>query len=291
MRNTFRQTLVLLVLLVAIPVHAQTTPPAARAEATAPAHAAASAPTRRMVTPVGYRLGPGDIVHITVYQHPGLTLDTALGQDGRINFPLVGPIKLGGLTPSQAETALENSLTSGGFIKSPQVNVAIVQYRSQQVTVLGWVGHPGVFHLKKASHVTDALALAGGIVPAGSDIITLIREVKGKTEYQQINALKLFQPGGSKLNVIVQRGDILYVPRQPRFYIYGQVQRPGYFRLRQHMTVVQALSVGGGLTNRGTDSGIKIMRQDPNGAVHQIGAKLTMPVEPNDVIYVPESLF
>lgn len=239
----------------------------------------------------GYRLGNGDVVHITVYEHPGLTVDARLGEDGSVNFPLIGEVRLGGDTASEAEAKIERELASGGYIKSPQVNLNVTEYKSQQITVLGAVNRPGEYHLDKASRITDALALASGIMTNGSDTVTLIREKDGKTEYQQINALKLFQPGGSKLNKPVQNGDILFVPKEPVFYIYGQVQRPGSFRLKQHMTVAQALATGGGLTIRGTESGIKIMRQEPNGATHTVTAKLSERVMPNDVIYVPESLF
>ncbi|MHB1586393.1 MAG: polysaccharide export protein EpsE [Acidiferrobacteraceae bacterium] len=238
-----------------------------------------------------YHLGSGDVVHITVYGHPGLTIDARLGEDGSVNFPLIGEVRLGGDTTFEAEAKIEKELASGGYIKSPQVNLNVTDYKSQQITVLGWVNRPGEYHLDKASRITDALALAGGIMPDGGDLVTLIREKGGKTEYQQINALKLFQPGGSKLNKAVQSDDILFVPKRQVFYIYGQVQRPGSFRLKQHMTVAQALATGGGLTIRGTESGIKIMRQEPNGATHTVTAKLSEQVMPNDVIYVPESLF
>ncbi len=239
----------------------------------------------------GYHLGSGDVVHITVYEHPGLTLDARLGHDGSINFPLIGEVRLGGDTTSEAEAKIARELASGGFIKAPQVNLNVTEYRSQEVTVLGWVNRPGEYHLHKASRITNALALAGGIVPHGADLVTLIREKDGKTEYRQINALKLFQPGGAKLNKRIRNNDILFVPRQQVFYIYGQVQRPGLFRLKQHMTVAQALATGGGLTIRGTESGIKIMRQNKNGTTHTITEKLSGQVMPNDVIYVPESLF
>lgn len=240
---------------------------------------------------VGYHMGPRDMVRITVYDHPDLTLETRLGSDGTINFPLIGAIRLGGKTPSEADAQIEHALSAGGFIRSPQVNLTVVQYHSQEVAVLGRVNRPGEYPLEKKSRITDALALAGGIVPDGSETIMLIRKKDGKTEYDPINAIALFQPGGGSLNKILRNGDIIYVPREAVFYIYGQVQRPGSFPLEPDMTVAQALAMGGGLTLRGTQSGIKILRQGKNGVVHTLHARLSTPVLPNDVIRVPESLF
>jgi polysaccharide export outer membrane protein len=167
----------------------------------------------------------------------------------------------------------------------------VVQYRGQQVSVLGRVNRPGKYPMEKISRVSDALALAGGIIPDGADVITLVREREGKTEYREIDVVALFRPGGEASNELVQDGDVINVARQPMFYIYGEVQRPGAFRLEQNMTVVQALSMGGGITPRGTQRGIKIMRRDAKGVMQKLDAELADPVKKDDVIYVKESLF
>jgi polysaccharide export outer membrane protein len=135
------------------------------------------------------------------------------------------------------------------------------------------------------------LALAGGIAGDGADTITLVRTRDGKPEYRDIDMIALFQPGGEASNEMVQDGDIVNVARQPMFYIYGEVQRPGAFRLERNMSVVQALSMGGGVTPRGTQKGLKIMRRDASGELQQLDASLADPVKKDDVIYVKESLF
>ncbi|MDP2265489.1 MAG: SLBB domain-containing protein, partial [Thiobacillus sp.] len=136
-----------------------------------------------------------------------------------------------------------------------------------------------------------ALALAGGIIIDGADTVTLVRTRDGKPEYRDIDVIALFKPGGESSNELIQDGDIINVARQPMFYIYGEVQRPGAFRLEQNMSVVQALSMGGGVTPRGTQKGIKILRRDANGAMQQLDTKLADSVQKDDVIYVKESLF
>ncbi len=238
-----------------------------------------------------YRMGTGDVVRITVYGNPDLTTEARVGEDGGLTFPLIGAVKAAGQTPAAAEKEIATRLAKGGFIVDPNVNLNIVQYRGQQVSVLGRVNRPGKHTLEKVSRVTDALALAGGIIVDGADIVTLVRTRDGKTEYRDIDVIALFKQGGEASNELIQDGDIINVARQPMFYIYGEVQRPGSFRLEQNMSVVQALSLGGGVTARGTQRGIKILRRDDKGGMQELDTKLADPVKKDDVIYVKESLF
>ncbi|MHB1214966.1 MAG: polysaccharide export protein EpsE [Thiobacillus sp.] len=238
-----------------------------------------------------YRMGTGDVLHITVYGQPDLATDARVGENGNISFPLIGDVKLAGVTPAQGEAEIAQRLRKGGFINEPFVSLNVVQYRGQKISVLGRVNRPGQFALEKISRVSDALALASGIATDGADTITLVRTRDGKPEYRDIDMIALFTPGGEASNELVQDGDIINVPRQPMFYIYGEVQRPGSFRLERNMSVVQALSMGGGVTARGTQKGLKIMRRDASGELQQLDASLADPVRKDDVIYVKESLF
>ena len=238
-----------------------------------------------------YLMGTGDVLRITVYGQPDLTTEVRVGESGNITFPLIGEIKLAGRSPAQGETEISQRLSKGGFILKPFVSLNVVQYRSQQISVLGRVNRPGKFTLEKISRMTDALALAGGIIIDGADTVTLVRTRDGKLEYSDIDVIALFKEGGEASNVLIQDGDILNVARQHVFYIYGEVQRPGAFRLEQNMSVVQALTMGGGVTARGTQRGIKILRRDINGGMRKLDAQLADPVKRDDVIYVKESLF
>ena len=238
-----------------------------------------------------YRMGTGDVVRITVYGNPDLATDARVGEDGGITFPLIGAVKASGQTPSMVEKDIATRLAKGGFIVDPNVNLNITQYRGQQISVLGRVNRPGKLSLEKASRVTDALALASGISADGADTITLVRTHDGKTEYRDIDVIALFKPGGEASNERVQDGDIINVARQPMFYIYGEVQRPGSFRLEQNMTVVQALSMGGGITSRGTQRGIMILRRSDSGEMQELDTQPADLVKKDDVIYVKESLF
>lgn len=238
-----------------------------------------------------YRMGTGDVLRITVYGQPDLTTEARVGESGNISFPLIGDVKLAGVTPAQGEAEIAKRLSKGGFILEPFVSLNVVQYRGQQISVLGRVNRPGKFMLEKVSRVSDVLALAGGVAGDAADTITLIRERDGKTEYREIDVLAMLKAGGETANETVGDGDIVNVPRQPMFYIYGEVQRPGTFRLEQNMSVVQALSMGGGLTSRGTQRGITILRRDANGVMQQLDTQLADLVKKDDVVYVKESLF
>lgn len=238
-----------------------------------------------------YRMGTGDVVHITVYGNPDLATDARVGEDGGLTFPLIGAVKAAGQTPSAVEKDIATRLSKGGFIVDPNVNLNIVQYRGQQISVLGRVNRPGKFMLEKVSRVTDALALASGISADGADTVTLVRTHDGKTEYRDIDVVALFKQGGEASNEVVRDGDVLNVARQAMFYIYGEVQRPGSFRLEQGMSVVQALSMGGGVTSRGTQRGITILRRAADGSMQELDAALADLVKKDDVIYVKESLF
>jgi polysaccharide export outer membrane protein len=237
-------------------------------------------------------LGEGDTVHITVFQNPDLTTETRISERGTITFPLIGEVAIAKLTPAGAEARIAEQLRVGKFLLKPQVSLNVVRVRSRQVSVLGQVARPGRYALDDtSSNLTDILALAGGISPTGDDNITVMVTRNGKTAKLDINVARMYRTGDLSQNIQVEGGDTIFVQRAPVFYIYGEVQRAGSYRLEPTMTVMQALSLGGGVTPRGTDRGLKIHRRVPNGAVQKLDAQLTDPVEPDDVIYVKESLF
>ncbi len=237
-------------------------------------------------------LGEGDSVRITVFQNPDLTTETRISERGTITFPLVGEIVLAGLTPSGAEARIAKHLIDGKFVLKPQVSLNVVRVRSRQVAVLGQVAHPGRYALDDtSSNLTDILALAGGVSPTGDDNVTVMVKRNGKTSKLEINVPTMYRTGDLSRNLQLENGDTIFVQRAPVFYIYGEVQRAGAYRLEPAMTVMQALSVGGGVTPRGPDRGLKIRRRTPEGTFQAVDARLTDPVQPDDVIYVKESLF
>ena len=237
-------------------------------------------------------IGEGDNVRVTVFQNPDLSTEARVAADGTISYPLLGQVKISGLNPAGAGARIADQLKKGGFLKNPQVSVAVTAVRSRQVSVLGHVARPGRYALDDASsRLTDVLALAGGIAPTGDDIVQIMVNRGGKIARMSIDVPVMFKSGDLSKNIEVHSGDTIFVSRAPIFYIYGEVARSGAYRLEQNMSVMQALSVGGGLSPRGTDRGLKINRLMPDGSVRTIDAKLTDLVQVDDVIYVKESIF
>jgi len=237
-------------------------------------------------------LGEGDSIRITVFQNPDLTTETRISERGTITFPLIGEIALTGLTPARAEARIAEYLVKGKFLVKPQVSLNLLQVRSRQVSVLGQVARPGRYPLDDtSSNLTDILALAGGVTPTGDDNVTVTMKRDGKIAKLDVDVPTMYRAGDMSRNIRLENGDVIFVQRAPVFYIYGEVQRAGSYRLEQAMTVMQALSVGGGVTPRGTDRGLKIRRRAPDGTLNTVDARLTDLVQPNDVIYVRESLF
>lgn len=240
----------------------------------------------------GFVVGSGDVVRVTVFQNPDLAVETRVDGTGRITYPFLGALDVRGKTPGDVEKMIATGLEEKQVLKRPQVTVNVLQFRSQQVSVLGHVNRPGKYPLELPYTVSDALALAGGITPNGADTVILSREENGTVRNIEIDVLQMFASGGQRADdVAVRAGDVLYVHRAPAFYIYGEVQRPGQFRLEREMTVLQALSAGGGLTPRGTQRGIRITRKDSDGLPVELRSEPTARVQPDDVIRIQESLF
>ena len=251
-----------------------------------------SGPTAAQQVGGEYRLGAGDVVRITVYNNPDLTTEAQVTQQGRITFPLIGEVQIGNMEKGQAEQIIARRLSEGGFVIKPQVNVLVLGFKSQQISVLGQVNRPGKYPIEQASTLADLIAIAGGISQTGGDMITHISKgADGKIGKRDIDIHQALSNGSMDNNFSVSNGDIIFVPRAPMFYIYGEVQRPGAFRLEKDMTVMQAISVGGGLTVRGTERGIRVNRHGPEGKIQTLQTATTDLVKENDVIFVKESLF
>ncbi|WP_051534674.1 polysaccharide export protein EpsE [Deefgea rivuli] len=235
-----------------------------------------------------YVLGAGDVVKIQVYDHPDLTTEVQLNNEGTLAFPLIGEVKLQGLDYTEAEALIAKKLIQGNFIKKPNVNVLIVQYRSQRVAVLGEVNKPGRYALDSATNLIDLLSIAGGISGAGGDTVVILRGEE-RIEYRLSKLTQLANP--EKRHVQILNGDTIYVPRAQQLYVYGEVNRPGAFRLEPKMTVMQALAVAGGFNPRASHRNIQIHRVMPEGQVEKISVQLTDLVQENDTVFVQESLF
>ncbi len=264
----------------------------APAQAQGAAAAATTAATTTTNPAAEYRLGSGDVVRINVYQNPDLTLETRVTEAGIVSYPLLGAIRLGGLSVTAAEKLIADGLRSGNFVKQPQVTLVVLQVRGNQASVLGQVNRPGRYPIEVADmRLTDLLAMAGGAAVNGSDLVVVTGSRNGQPFRTEIDLPTVFAAGGRDKDILINNGDSVWVDRQPLVYIYGEVQRPGPMRVERGMTVMQALATGGGLTLRGTQKGIRVHRKAADGKVQVSEPTLDDKVQDGDVVYVRESLF
>jgi polysaccharide export outer membrane protein len=237
-------------------------------------------------------LGPGDSVRVSVYPYPELTSEVRLSEQGRVNLPLVGQVQLQGMTPDQASRHIADRMKRGNYIRNPQIDVAVLEARSRQVSVLGFVTRPGRYMLDGASaKLTDVLAMAGGLVPEAADTAVVTRKGANESESLNVDVAAIIRGGEAAKNIEVRSGDSVFVPKAPVVYVYGEVMRGGSYRLEPGMTVMQAISVAGGLTPRGSERRITLRRRGAQGDLKETPARQPDLVSPDDVVYVRESLF
>ncbi len=235
-----------------------------------------------------YQLGAGDLLRINVYGYPDMSADVRVDEAGSITYAYVGSVAVRGRSARDVESLVADKLSGGGFIRSPQVSVLVADYRSQKVAVMGQGARPGQYPLRKSSSIIDLLAEAGGVMNTiAADEATLLRADGTKVP---IDLFALFD-GDPRQNAMVAAGDTIYVPRASQFYVYGEVQRPGTYRLERNMTVSQAISTGGGLTPRGSERRATLKRRDDLGKERHISVKGSDLLQPDDVLVVKESLF
>jgi polysaccharide export outer membrane protein len=241
-------------------------------------------------------LDEGDMVRVSVYGNPDLTTEAKISASGMLSFPLVGELRVGGLSAPEAERLIAERLMVEGFLKQAQVNVIVLQSKGKQVSILGQVMKPGKYSIESgAKSLFDFIALSGGVSAKGSSVITILRMAETPPKRFSVNIDQLFLKSSvdmvKRSNIDMIAGDIIYVPEAPVFYVFGEANRPGVYKYKPGMTVAQAVSSGGGISVRGTDRGIEIDRRKEGGALVKLNASLSSEILADDVITVQERLF
>lgn len=241
-----------------------------------------------------YVVGSQDVLTITVFGEPELSGKYTVEQDGTFTFPQIGRIRAGGSTLRALEQDLKAKLADG-YLRNPQVAVAVENYRSQRILVMGEVRSPGEYQLTGEMTLLSALARAGSTTPSASREATVVRPRKNPKpteEPSEVIRIDLgdLQAGNMALNIPLQDGDTVNVLKAQSVFVAGQVKTPGAYSVEPGATVLQVLSLAGGLTDRGSDSRIRIRRTE-NGKSVEVNAKLTDIVKPGDTIIVRERFF
>ena len=251
-------------------------------------------PTGPLFAQNDYVVGSQDVLTITVFGEAELSGKYTVEQDGTFTFPQLGRVKAGGLTLRGLESELKTKLADG-YLRNPQVAVAIENYRSQRILIMGEVRSPGEFQLNGEMTLLAALARAGSTTPTAGREVTIVRpkrNVKPGEDPSEILRVDLaeLQAGNMSLNIALQDGDTINIPKAQSVFVAGQVKSPGAYAVDPGATVLQVLSLAGGLTDRGSDNRIRIQRT-VNGKKVEVSVKLTDVVNPGDTIIVRERFF
>ena len=228
-----------------------------------------------------YRVGPTDVLKITVWGHDDLSRSAVVSADGRIPFPLVGDVPVAGLTPTQIESSLRELLEKD-YLVNPQVSVAVQEYRSQRVFVLGEAEKPGTYALKGRTRLLDVLSEAGGPAKGAGRQLIVVRFPEadrplapGATGSTAIRvSLKRLLDGEASENLPMQNGDTIYLPKVTGFFVLGEVRKPGAYAMEKDTTPLDAVTIAGGLTERAAPSGARILRKRPDGSQESIPVSL-----------------
>jgi polysaccharide export outer membrane protein len=254
-----------------------------------------------------YRLGPEDEIEIRVWSHDDLTRKVRIGLDGNISFPFVGEIKAQGMTVLDLQQELQRRL-GPKYIIDPHVSITVTEHKSQKFFVVGSVNKPGSYPLTKPIRVVEAISLAGGLETAsggkggtGGVMAIIVRARPGEKKDQP--RLPDQTPSGDKVkvslaaamagdpqqNLEIKNGDTIYIPAL-YFYVQGQVKNSGRYPYEENMTVLMAVTTAGGFTDKASSRRTIIIREK-DGRKQEIKAKLEDPIQPGDMVTVPESWF
>lgn len=241
-----------------------------------------------------YLIGPDDVVKVTVYNHPDLTATERVSGDGMIMLPLLGAVKLAGLSVEQAAKKI-SLLLSDGFIMDPNVSVFIVEFRSRKIMIMGQVSRPGVFTLSGNTTFLELLTLAGGLTKEAGDKATIKRKASGTDKEEEglitIDLRRLIEQGNASLDVTLMDNDSIYVAKAGVFYITGEIRKPDAYKHEEGLTVIKAATMAGGFSDKAAPGRIKIIRKVDNKEKVLERAGMDQVILPDDIIIVPESFF
>ncbi|MDH5406970.1 MAG: polysaccharide export protein [Candidatus Aminicenantes bacterium] len=252
-----------------------------------------------------YIIGAEDLIGISVYELPEMNKTVRISGEGSITLPFIGEIKAEGLTQQELEKIIR-ILLSERYITNPQVTVFIKEYRSKRASIIGAVENPGSYPLIGNRTILDIISEAGGITEKAGKKLYLIRgsSSESSTESILIDLEELIEKGNPELNLPIQGGDVISIPPEKFIYIYvfGAVNSPGQIEVKESesITVLQAITKAGGLTDRAAKTRVKIIRQDESGKEQIIkvdlkdiinGKKKDIILQKDDIVIVPETFF
>jgi len=250
-----------------------------------------------------YRIGRQDLLQLTVFDLKELDQTVRVADDGSITIPLLGRLQVAGLTKGELE-ALIARLLEERFVRNPQVTIFVKEYESKKVAVSGAVKKPDTYEMLGEKTLLEMISMAGGLDRDLGKEIIVFRPAEGGTERLAIPLEKLVYQGDPALNILVLPGDIIYVPtlEKVRIFVAGAVKNPNLYEVprAEPVTVLKAVTLAGGTTDRALERRVQIIRTLPDGTRRTIDVdlrkvkrgKVEDPVlEKDDLVLVPESFF
>lgn len=251
-----------------------------------------------------YRIGAEDVIQITVYAQPDLSITVKVSPDGYIPFPLLGRIKADGFTGRELEKDVEARLLSD-YLNNPQVSILIKEYRSRKIYVLGGVAKPGMYELTKTITLLEALSRAGGLSNNAARHAVISRSKKRPQnetieEPIKVDLKRLLDEGDTSLNVNIHDGDVIQIPSTNSYFVFGEVKSPGLYAIDKDLTILQAITRAGGFTKIAAPSRTKVIR-GKNGTEETIKVDISdiikgdkekdIYIKADDIVVIPESFF
>jgi polysaccharide biosynthesis/export protein len=249
------------------------------------------------VDPTRVRVGPGDLLEVTVFDVPELTQTIRVGDQGDAVFDFIGRLQLSGMTTAEVQTLVEKRLRDGNYVREPQVSVVIKEYTTQGVSVLGQVGRPGVYPVLGSRTLLDVISAAGGLTPMASRQATIKRRKGG-----EIFSASLSDDPKEILasNIELWPGDTVIVPKAGIVYVIGDVGRPGGFNMENNgrVSLLEVVALASGVNRTAAQAKTRIIRKTPTGYNDMTvdlkrilqGKDADIPLEREDIVYVPSSV-
>ncbi|WP_339938946.1 SLBB domain-containing protein [Undibacterium luofuense] len=238
--------------------------------------------------------GEGDQILITVFGQPDLSADVVVGSSGLITLPLIGTLEVKGKSAIEIAQMYARKLEQGQYLLNPKVAARIGQQVSRAFSVMGEVSRPGKFPIQGQISLLDAISIAGGFTQRADKQIRILRKHHDTDGEGGVETLSLNFDDSKNAERLMQRirpNDVIVVGQQKNFYVYGEVRKPGMYPVEEDLNVMRVLAIGGGVSERGSSSRIRILRKNDKGEIQEISASIRDIVLPGDVVFVNERIF
>jgi polysaccharide export outer membrane protein len=239
-----------------------------------------------------YLVGEEDVLRVTVYDHADLTTVARVSGEGVIRLPLIGDVKVTGLSVAQISEKV-SALLADGYIVNPHVSVFVEEFRSKKTIIMGQVNKPGIYALSGSTTFLELLSKAGGLTKDAGDRAIIKRKTSPGTSEKviTIDLRRLLEEGDTRSDIPLMDNDNVYIAKAGVFYVTGEVKKPDAYKYEEGTTVIKAVTMAGGFTDKASTGRVKIIRKVQGKEKIIEKAEMDEPVQADDIIVVPESFF